>query len=92
MYPLSAFASSVAINLVPKYARSAPIAKAPAIECPSPMDPDNKTVPSNHSLTSRTKEKGERLPAWPPAPAQTKIRPSTPCSAAFFACFTLITS
>ena len=27
-----------------------------------------------------------------PAPAQTRIKPSTPCSAAFFACLTLITS
>jgi len=42
-------------------------------------------VPSNHSLTSLNKANGERAPAWPPAPAQTRIKPSTPCSAAFFA-------
>ena len=42
--------------------------------------------------TSLNKANGERAPAWPPAPAQTSIKPSTPCSAAFFACLTLITS
>ena len=85
-------ASCVAINLVPKYAKSAPRVIADATECPSPIEPDNIMVPSNHFLTSLSNAKGDRAPACPPAPAQTKINPSTPCSAAFLACLTLITS
>ena len=77
---------------MPRYAKSAPRAIAEATACPSPIDPDNITVPSNHFLTSLSKANGDNAPAWPPAPAQTKIKPSTPCSAAFFACLTLITS
>ena len=56
---------------------------AEATECPSPIDPDNITVPSNHCLTSLNKANGDNAPACPPAPAQTRINPSTPCSAAF---------
>ena len=67
------------------YAKSAPNAKEAATACPSPIAPDNITVPSNHSLTSLKSAKGDKAPACPPAPAQTKINPSTPCSTAFFA-------
>ena len=80
------------MNLVPKYARSAPKAKLEAIALPELIEPDRIMVPSKNSLTSRTNAKGDNVPAWPPAPAQTKIKPSTPCSAAFLACLTLITS
>ena len=56
------------------------------------MLPDKATGPSKNSLTSLTKAKGLSVPAWPPAPAQTKIRPSAPSSTAFLACLILITS
>ncbi len=92
LYSGSALASWVAINLVPIYAKSAPSIFAAATEEPSLIDPERIIAPSNHSLTSLTKAKGESVPAWPPAPAHTRIKPSTPCSAAFLACLTLITS
>ena len=74
------------------YARSAPSANDDATEYPSPIEPERIIVPSNHSLTSLTRANGDKAPACPPAPAHTRIKPSTPCSAAFFACLTLITS
>ena len=80
------------MNLVPKYARSAPSARLDAIALPELIEPERMMVPSKNSLTSRTNANGDSVPACPPAPAQTKIKPSTPCSAAFFACLTLITS
>ena len=80
------------MNLVPRYAKSAPRAIAEATACPSPIDPDNIRVPSNHFLTSLSKANGDKAPACPPASVQTIINRSTPCSAAFLACLTLITS
>ena len=41
---------------------------------------------------SATKANGEIAPAWPPAPAATRIRPSAPFSIALWANFWLITS
>ncbi len=46
---------------------------------PSEIAPDSRTVPLNHCLTSRSSANGDSVPAWPPAPAQTRMRPSTPC-------------
>jgi hypothetical protein len=59
---------------------------------PSEIAPDSRMVPLNHCFTSRTSANGDSVPACPPAPAQTRIRPSTPCSAALRACLTLMTS
>lgn len=54
--------------------------------------PDKMIVPSKKSRTSLMRAKGLRSPPWPPAPAQTRIKPSTPASAALRACFKLVTS
>ena len=61
---------------MPKYAKSAPSASADATEYPSPIEPDKIIVPSNQDFTSLKRAKGDNAPAWPPAPAQTKIKPS----------------
>ena len=82
----------MAINLVPIYAKSAPIACADKIDAPCEILPDRATGPSKNSLTSLTNAKGLNAPAWPPAPAQTRIKPSAPSSTAFFACLILMTS
>ena len=66
------------MNLVPRYARSAPRARLDATALPELIDPERIIVPSKNSLTSLTKAKGDSVPACPPAPAQTKIKPSTP--------------
>ena len=86
LYSGFALASSVAINLVPRYAKSAPRAIAEATACPSPIDSDNITVPSNHFLTSLSKANGDNAPAWPPAPAQTKTHRPHLVQQPFFAC------
>ena len=49
-------------------------------------------MPSKISLTSETKAKGDKSPVCPPAPLQTKIKPSTPTLIAFFEWYKFITS
>ena len=49
-------------------------------------------VPVKKRRTSATSANGLSVPAWPPAPAHTRIKPSTPASIAFLAWRTLITS
>ncbi len=41
---------------------------------PLPMAPDSAIGPSNHCRVSATKANGDSVPAWPPAPADTRIR------------------
>src|SRR5690606_39562704 len=48
--------------------------------------------PSNHSRISCTSAKGESVPAWPPAPVATAIRPSAPLRIAELAWRLLMTS
>jgi hypothetical protein len=48
--------------------------------------------PSQIRRTSAVSAKGERVPAWPPAPAATRISPSTPASSAFSAWRRFVTS
>ncbi len=48
--------------------------------------------PSYIFLTSASKAKGLNVPAWPPAPEQTRISPSTPASSAFWAWRNVVTS
>ena len=92
LYASAALASVVAINLVPIYAKSAPNALHAKIPAPSVIAPESAIGPLKNLLTSLTKAKGFRVPACPPAPAPTKIRPSTPASIAFLACLIEITS
>lgn len=54
--------------------------------------PDAVIGPSNILRTSPTSANGDVVPAWPPAPAATRISPSTPASSAFCAWRRLITS
>ncbi len=68
------------------------MAWAARIDQPLEMAPDNAIGPSNHSRSSCTMAKGERRPAWPPAPAATGIRPSAPFSTALWAKALVITS
>ena len=56
--------------------------RAAAISLPFEIAPASKSVLSKNSRISATSAKGLVLPAWPPAPAQTAIKPSTPASAA----------
>eukprot|EP00967_Tisochrysis_lutea_P145775 scaffold274111_cov36-Tisochrysis_lutea.AAC.3 len=76
----------------PAYAKSAPTACAARIARPVEMAPESATGPSNHSRISATSAKGESVPAWPPAPAATAIRPSAPFWMAFLAKRLLMTS
>jgi hypothetical protein len=46
------------------------------------IEPLKASGPSNHSRISCTSAKGLVVPAWPPAPAATAIRPSAPFSIA----------
>jgi hypothetical protein len=62
------------------------MAWAARIERPEAIEPDSATGPSNHWRISWTKANGDRVPAWPPAPAATGIRPSAPFSMALWAC------
>jgi hypothetical protein len=48
--------------------------------------------PVEHPRTSPTSANGDVVPAWPPAPAATRISPSTPASSAFCAWRRLMTS
>jgi len=52
---------------------------------PVEIDPDKAIGPSNHSLISCISANGEVVPACPPAPDPTAIRPSAPFSIAFLA-------
>mmetsp|Transcript_18385 Transcript_18385/g.57290 ORF Transcript_18385/g.57290 Transcript_18385/m.57290 type:complete len:505 (+) Transcript_18385:99-1613(+) len=92
LYSADAFASAVAMKRVPMYAKSAPIASAPSTELPSAIAPDSAIGPAKTARSSRTSANGESVPACPPAPAQTGMRPSTPYSIAFCACRSEITS
>ena len=85
LYAPTAFASSVAMKAEPAYAKSAPIACAAKMERPVAIDPDRARGPSNHSRISCTSAKGDRVPACPPAPAATAMRPSAPFEMAFCA-------
>src|SRR5665213_1332527 len=57
-----------------------------------PIAPDSAIGPSNHCRVSATNANGDISPAWPPAPADTRIKPSAPFSTALWANFWLITS
>ena len=59
---------------------------------PVAMLPDRMTGPSKNSRTSATRAKGLSAPAWPPAPAHTRISPSAPSASAFFAWRMLVMS
>src|SRR6266567_1831318 len=76
----------------PIYAKSAPRIRAARIARPLAIAPDSAIGPSNHCRVSATKASGDITPAWPPAPADTRIRPSAPFSTALWANFWLITS
>jgi hypothetical protein len=54
--------------------------------------PASRIVPPKNRRTSCISANGLSMPACPPAPAQTRIRPSTPACIALRACRTLITS
>ena len=92
LYASSALLSFVLINLVPMYAKSAPICFAEAISRPLEIQPERSIVLLKNFLTSAIKGIGFSVPPCPPAPAATKIKPSTPASAAFSACLFLMTS
>src|SRR3546814_16697760 len=68
---------------------SAPRTRSAARERPLEMPPAKMTGPSKNLRTSDTKEKGFNQPVLPPAPAVSRIKPSTPASAARRACLTL---
>ena len=59
---------------------------AAATSFPLLMDPANRIVLLKNFLISLTNAIGLIIPACPPAPAATKINPSTFASAAFSAC------
>eukprot|EP00966_Prymnesium_polylepis_P077295 1790384-Prymnesium_polylepis.2 len=80
LYASVAFASAVAMNGLPMYAKSAPAARAASTARPVPIDPDSARGPSKNCRISSTSAKGERPPACPPAPAATAISPSAPFS------------
>mmetsp|Transcript_15201 Transcript_15201/g.49503 ORF Transcript_15201/g.49503 Transcript_15201/m.49503 type:complete len:237 (+) Transcript_15201:442-1152(+) len=65
---------------------------AAATPAPVPTPPARQRGPSNQDLVSATRAKGETFPAWPPAPAATKIKPSAPLSTAFLAWVCVVTS
>src|SRR5437899_3101251 len=54
--------------------------RAARIARPLAIAPDSAIGPSNHCRVSATKANGDITPAWPPAPADTRIRPSAPFS------------
>ena len=70
----------------------AAIARAANTSAPLDIAPASTMAPSKNWRISRTSANGLAMPAWPPAPAQTAMMPSTPCSAALRACFTLMMS
>ena len=76
----------------PMYAKSAPAACAASTDEPVAIAPESASGPSNHERISCTSGKGDSVPAWPPAPVATAIRPSAPFSMAFLANLLLITS
>ena len=80
------------MNRVPIYAKSAPICKAAAASTPVLIQPDNIIVLLKTFLTSEINDIGLSVPPCPPAPAETRINPSTPASDAFSACLFFIIS
>jgi hypothetical protein len=56
------------------------------------MAPARAMGPWKMRRISGSRAKGLSVPAWPPAPAQTRIRPSTPASMAFSAWRMVVTS
>ena len=56
------------------------------------MQPESKIVFLKKVLISEISEIGLSVPPCPPAPADTRIKPSTPASIAFSACLFLIMS
>ena len=92
LYSSLAFASRVAMNAEPTYAKSAPIARAARTERPFAIAPESASGPSNQARISWTSANGESRPACPPAPAATGISPSAPFSIALRANASLMTS
>ena len=59
---------------------------------PVAMEPERSSGPSYQARIVFTKAKGDSVPACPPAPHATAIRPSAPFSTAFLANLSLMTS
>ncbi len=68
------------------------MARAASTSAPEDRAPPSRIVPSNHGLTSAISANGDSEPACPPAPAVTRISPSTPASAALRAWCCVVTS
>ena len=74
------------------YPKSAPSARAARTARPVAIAPDSASGPSNQRRISSIRANGDQVPACPPAPAATAIRPSAPFSIALCAKATLMTS
>src|SRR5437588_688874 len=66
LYSSLAFASRVAMNAEPTYAKSAPIARAARTERPFAIAPESASGPSNQARISWTSANGESRPACQP--------------------------
>src|SRR6266702_3898551 len=92
LYSGTARLSSVAMNAVPITAKLAPAVSTALISAPYESPPPRAMGPSKKSLTADNSEKPFIRPVCPPAPADTRINPSTPASTAFLAKATELTS
>lgn len=92
LYSWLAVHSSVAMNLVPMYAASAPSSSAALKLLLSAIPPACSTGMSSACLSSGISIVGVAFPACPPAPAVTATTASAPSSCAFSAYPLLVTS